>query len=95
MGLVEIVLDDVRRTRARMESVEDLGSTAHSYLRLLRQMRGARSRGDLDRVLALYGERRSDSLPEQWAQPVRRILADIDELRAEVITERRALVRPQ
>lgn len=95
VGLVEIVLDDARRARARMESVEALGSTAHSYLRLLGEMRTARRRGELDRVLALYKERRSNSLPEQWAQPVRRILVALDELRVEVITECRPLVRPR
>lgn len=95
VGLVEIVLDDARRARARMESVEALGSTAHSYLRLLGEMRTARRRGELDRVLTLYKERRSNSLPEQWAQPVRRILVALDELRVEVITECRPLVRPR
>ena len=91
--LVEVAMDDARRARARMESVEELGSTAHSYLRLLREMRTARRRGELDRVLALYKERRSNSLPEQWAQPVRRILAELDALRVEVTTERQRTER--
>ena len=90
---VEVVLGDARRARSRMEAVESLGSTAHSYLRLLREMRTARRRGDLDAVLALYAERRSHSLPEQWAQPVRRILEELDELRVQAALERRGLLR--
>jgi len=64
-------------------------------MRLLREMRTARRRGNLDRVLALYEQRRSNNLPEQWAQPVRRILEQLDRLRVEVTMERQALVRPQ
>lgn len=93
--LVEVALGDVRRARARMEAVESLGSTAHSYLRLLREMRTARQRGDLAGVLALYRERRSDSLPEQWAQPVRRVLEALDGLRVEVALEHQALMLPR
>jgi len=67
-----------------MEAVESLGSTAHAYMRLLREMRTAYHRGDLQAVLELYAERRSNSLPEQWPQPVRRILMELDGLRVEV-----------
>ena len=94
-NLVNVVLQDERRARERMRAVESLGSTAHSYLRLLREMRTARRGGDLDGVLALYREGRSDSLPEQWAQPVRRILEELDELRLEVAMEHRVLVLPR